>query len=285
MAPKDRGFDAIHVADLTGVIYSSAKVFDGLRTGRLDTGEFLRSGSTRGLTSKHDLMLLEDLRDVAQFVIDHRGEPVDAAFARKINSTITRSGSLHPGKYRADKHDITVMTDYGVHAPKGVDEAGLQKIFDQHQGRDIRDRAVHLFVDIAKAQPFWDGNKRTALFVANAELLNDPKNELMVVPFRENDPDVARRFNDLLARAYIYDEYDGVTQMLHEQGFQKLRPTPYSFGDAGLDTNQPAAITSPPVENHGNPAVQARIQQLTEKLNRRAAEIDPGDTQPESHQP
>lgn len=56
------------VADLSGVVYSSGKVFDGLSTGRLDTENFLRSGSLDGVASRADLALLEDLRDAAEAV-------------------------------------------------------------------------------------------------------------------------------------------------------------------------------------------------------------------------
>ena len=39
----------LSTTDLVGVIYSSGKVFDGLGTGRVDTENFLRSGSTDGV--------------------------------------------------------------------------------------------------------------------------------------------------------------------------------------------------------------------------------------------
>lgn len=86
----------IDVVDLAGVVYSSGKVFDVLSVGRLDTENFLRSGSLQGVTSRSDLALLEDLRDAAQFIIDHRGGPVDAAFVRSVNQQLTRSAALHP---------------------------------------------------------------------------------------------------------------------------------------------------------------------------------------------
>ena len=92
---------AIEVVDLAGVVYSSGKVFDGLSTGRLDTESFLRSGSLAGVRSRADLALLEDLRDVAQFIIDHRAEPIDVKFVRAVNAKITRSGAIHPGQLRA----------------------------------------------------------------------------------------------------------------------------------------------------------------------------------------
>ena len=96
------------VADLAGVVYSSGKVFDGLSTGRLDTEEFLRSGSLDGVASRADLALLEDLRDAAQFVIDHARRKIDSMFVQSVNSTITRSGALHPGQLRTRAQSIAL---------------------------------------------------------------------------------------------------------------------------------------------------------------------------------
>ena len=41
----DRAVGLLTVTDLAGVVYSSGRVFDGLSTGRLDTENFLRTGS------------------------------------------------------------------------------------------------------------------------------------------------------------------------------------------------------------------------------------------------
>ena len=44
--------EALTVADLAGVVYSSGKVFNGLSTGRIDTENFLCSGNLKGITSR-----------------------------------------------------------------------------------------------------------------------------------------------------------------------------------------------------------------------------------------
>jgi prophage maintenance system killer protein len=211
------------VADLAGVVYSSGKVFDGLSTGRLDTENFLRSGSLDGVASRADLALLEDLRDAAQFVIDHAGRTIDSGFVRAVNATITRSGALHPGQLRTQEQSIGVATPHGRHTPDALTEDELQGLLDDAtRSDDVRENALDLFVDLAKAQPFEDGNKRTAVFVANSLLIGSGARILLTIPVDDDDPNLARTFNDLLARAYIYDERDGVDALLRSRGFSRL---------------------------------------------------------------
>ena len=77
---------------------------------------------------------------------------------------------------------------------------------------------MDLFVNLAKAQPFEDGNKRTALFVANRLLIGSRTPKLLTIPVDENDPTLSDSFNDLLARAYVFGEHDEVKRLLRTQG-------------------------------------------------------------------
>ncbi|MEZ5212043.1 Fic family protein [Gordonia sp. (in: high G+C Gram-positive bacteria)] len=213
---------SLTTADLTAVIYSSGKVFDGLRTGRIDTENFLRSGSLDAVTSRSDLALLEDLRDAAQFVIDNTGRVVDADYVRQVNGRMTRSAAIHPGSLRTDDQQIGVDTRHGRHTPDAVTDEDLQRIVDRADAAgNAADRALDLFVSLARAQPFEDGNKRTAIFAANAVLI--PEGRLLTVPFDEDDPGVAATFNDLLARAYLFGESDAVKDLLRRYGITGLR--------------------------------------------------------------
>lgn len=213
------------VADLAGVVYSSGKVFDGLSAGRLDTENFLRSGSLDGIASRADLALLHDLRDAAQFVIDHCGLTIDAAFVRSVNATITRSGALHPGQLRTQGQSIGVATPYGRHTPDALTNQELQALLDNALGStDVRDNALDLFVDLATAQPFEDGNKRTAVFVANSLLIGAAAGVVLTIPVDDDDPSLAKQFNDLLAKAYIFSEREGVKALLRNRGLTPLHP-------------------------------------------------------------
>lgn len=207
---------ALDVADLAGVVYSAGKAFDGLSTGRLDTENFLRSGSLDGVTSRPDLLLLQDLRDAAQLVVDHRG-PIDADFVCDVNRAISRSGALHPGRLRTPDQRIGVSTRYGRHTPAALTEAGLQQLIDTAlSGSDVREDSLDLFVNLAKAQPFEDGNKRTAIFAANALLIDAGAATLLTIPV--DDPGLADAFNALLAAAYVHGEHDGVKDLLRTHG-------------------------------------------------------------------
>ncbi len=211
---------AINITDLAGVVYSSGKVFDGLTTSRRDTENFLRSGSLTGIFSRADLALLEDLRDVAQFIIDHHDQPIDATYVRAVNAQITRRGALHPGQLRTEDQQIGVHTRHGRHTPPALTEDGLQQLIASLTCEDVTEHALDLFVELAKAQPFEDGNKRTALFVANSLLIGGGR--MLVVPVDENDPQLSDTFNDLLARAYLQGEHDAVKDLLREHGLIDL---------------------------------------------------------------
>jgi prophage maintenance system killer protein len=224
--------DALTVSDLAGVVYSAGKVFDGLSVSRVDTENFLRSGRLGGVASRADLALLEDLRDAAQFVIDHAGRTLDSAFVRAVNATITRSGALHPGRLRTQSQSIGVATPYGRHAPDALTQVGLQALLDTaaRSKNDVREHALELFVDLAEAQPFEDGNKRTAVFVANRLLIGAASGVLLTIPVDDDDddddddPSLAAMFHDRLARAYVYGEVDSLKKLLRDRGLTRFRP-------------------------------------------------------------
>ncbi|WP_427870140.1 Fic family protein [Leucobacter luti] len=224
----------INVIQLAGVVYSSGKVFDGLQTGRLSTAEFLRSGDTTGIASRPDLELLLDLRDVAQLIVDRDSGSVDVDLVKLINATIRRSGSLEPGAYRRAEQGIGVWTPHGEHQPPAQDDESLQQIIDAALAHDDpHEQAIELFVNIAKAQPFMDGNKRTALFAANVPLLfQRDKPEMLVIPVDEKDPSTVRLFNDFLAQAYVFNEHGGVNDLLRR------------FGIVPAGMNQPVASSA-----------------------------------------
>lgn len=265
---------SIDVTNLAGVVYSSGKVFDGLVTGRLDTENFLRSGSLEGVTSRSDLALLQDLRDVSQFIIDQSQQPqkpITVDFVRAVNAKITRSGAIHPGQLRTSDQQIGVGTRYGRHTPDAMTDDSLQRLLQGSLSTtDTREAALDLFVNVAKAQPFEDGNKRTALFVANSLLLSSGVGELLTIPVDEQDPSLADSFNDLLARAYVLNEHEGVKNLLREYGLTPLK----GHAEQHPNKRQKAA----PDASCGSPWQET----AKDDLARRTAALDHGDSAPNS---
>lgn len=210
---------ATTIADLAAVIYSAGRVFDGLAASRLDTENFLRTGSLHATASRADCELLQDLRDAAQFIIDHAGAAIDGAFVCALNATITRSGALHPGQLRAPQQSIGVATPYGRHTPAPLTATELQAIVQQATlGHDPCDNALDLFLDIAAAQPFEDANKRTAVFAANSLLINTHTGILLTVPVDDHDSTIAATFHQLLAQAYVHGNREHVKALLATHG-------------------------------------------------------------------
>jgi len=161
--------------------------------------------------------LLKDLRDVAEFVVRHPDATVDADYVVAINTLISRTGSVDPGQLRTDDQGIGVRTKYGRHEPPAITHEGLQNlIVAANTGDDVVDAAITLFIRLAAAQPFGDGNKRTALFAANGLLIIRDTGKLLSLPDPRSDqePDPVAAFNDLLSRAYIHADIDPLRTFL-----------------------------------------------------------------------
>ena len=205
----------MHAIDLLDVIYTAGVVFDGLSTSRPATDRYLRSGDTDGVRGRGDLALLQDLEAAAEFVIATAGEPITAAYLGRINAQLTRSAALNPGKLRRAEQGIGVRTAHGPHEPAAVTAEELDALIQQQLMLDdaLRSAAL-LFVEVARAQPFEDGNKRTAIFAANSYLIGQGTGVLMAVPHDDADPSVSREFHDLLARAYVFGETGPVVEAL-----------------------------------------------------------------------
>lgn len=213
-----------NVLHLAGVIYSAGKVFDGLQSGRLATESFLRDGSLEGITSRSDVALLTDLQTVAQLVLDRTSQfgaqlTLDARLLIDLNGSMTESASIEPGQLRRDDQRIGVSTSLGRHEPPALSSAALEQIIHRAiAGKAPADAAVDLFIEVAKAQPFMDGNKRTALFAANALLISSGSGKLLTIPVSDDDPSVAKRFTEKLAHAYVRNDHEPVRALLQASG-------------------------------------------------------------------
>lgn len=210
----------MNVGQLLEVIFTAGVVFDNLSTSRPATARFLETGDTTGVRGRGDLALLEDLKAAGEFILSNTATPISAAYLRCINATLTRSAALRPGSLRTDDQGIGVCTRYGSHEPPAVSEQALDMLVTEALNSDTsKDAAVDLFLEIARAQPFEDGNKRAAIFAANSYLLGEGSVLLLTAPFDEQDPSVAGHFNDLLAWFYVFGEKEPVRELLVRQAF------------------------------------------------------------------
>lgn len=198
------------VKKLSALLYRMGRTFDGLNTDRISTEDFLRTGNPELLSSKSNKELLNDLTDASTFVMetDYNVTPIDLDFARNVNARIRRTGALKPGIIRTTEPayvDTTLGSWKAVDSPNLNDLSAMIAEAVNKDNGPLMDRAVQLFCKQAKMQPFGDGNKRTALLMANAVTVSETNGDVMVSVPADNMDDV-HMFNELLSRWYVKDD-------------------------------------------------------------------------------
>lgn len=191
----------LNTRQLTGLLYSMGHTFDNLSSTYVATAEFLATNNPKVIGSRSDLALLEDLRDAATTTLHApMSEALNIQFVQKINASLSRTAALEPGVLRTSQN-IMVNTSLGSYVPPVPNKDELDSVMSSIQSGDgtLTD-ASQLFAVLAKAQPFGDGNKRTALLAANRLLMLAGHNQALVVPVQ--DPD-RKEFNTLLSQWYV----------------------------------------------------------------------------------
>ncbi|BDR52540.1 hypothetical protein KIM372_04470 [Bombiscardovia nodaiensis] len=194
------------VKGLATLLYRMGRTFDGLNSSYIATEDFVRTGNPRVLGSKNDLALLQDLTDAARYTVgyDYANRPFDLTWLRGINGSMTRTAAIEPRVLRQSAN-ILVSTGRGPYQPpvpnaRAIEDWLVAAAQPAPTGHALLAQAVELFARLAKAQPFGDGNKRSALLAANGLLMRAQSPLVLSVPA---DTDDAARFNDLLTAWYL----------------------------------------------------------------------------------
>ncbi|MFC6261017.1 Fic family protein [Levilactobacillus fujinensis] len=116
---------------------------------------------------------------------------INCAFTTPSVEQPTLPGHLRNGFYNADDR-IAITIDsrarLSYFPPEVVTQANLQTIVTAFQeSKQDEVAAWRVFADLAKLQPFQDGNKRTALIAANAAANTWAHENYLVLPFNDLD--------------------------------------------------------------------------------------------------
>ena len=214
----------------TDLAYCMGHTFEAMTASYEATGIFVRDGDTRLLGTRSDLLLLEDLCDAIAFIdtLDQT-RTLDADLLCAVNGRMTRSASMYPGRIRAHGEDVFVRTPFGVFVPGTPDMVRLKDALDEgSSAADALPAACILFARLAKMQLFFDGNKRTALLVANALLRKHASTRVLLVP---TEHDSRREFLRMLCAWYVEDD-DAVVQWLVD--FNDARDKRPGYGGSSI---------------------------------------------------
>ncbi|MEK1462175.1 Fic family protein [Limosilactobacillus fermentum] len=98
--------------------------------------------------------------------------------------------------------------------PEIVTEGMLQEMIDRFDTYEYTTKdGWRVFADLAKMQPFQDGNKRTALIAANEAMGAFETQDFLVLPLQ---PESNTKFIGLLMRYYLTDDATQQDRLLDE---------------------------------------------------------------------
>ena len=161
-----------------------------------------------------DIQAILNMRDAWRYLLETIEEPLALPYICMLNEYIARNEALEWGKLRSGAVCIS-GTDYVPPIPsqEGA-ERDLSAILTSNT--TTTEKALNVFLWVARAQLFWDGNKRTGLTAANKILIAAGAGMLTIVDKHMEE------FNTLLVDYYNTGMGERLKQFLYENCIQGL---------------------------------------------------------------
>ena len=191
---------------LVSNIYNSARL-EGINTTYPDTKTILEGVNVPSLRLD-EINCILNLRDAWNFTLSNIDSDVTLDFICKVNSFVSRNESLELGVLRTGKVGINGV-DYIPDIPNRED--AMTNINEILKEENITSRSLNLMLYLMRSQLFWDGNKRTAMIVANKLFIS---NGCGIISVREDD---INEFNKLLTEYYNTGNKDKIIPFLYDK--------------------------------------------------------------------
>lgn len=161
-----------------------------------------------------DIQAILNMRDAWRFLLQTIDEPLTLAYVCKLNGFIARNEALEWGKLRTGTVGIS-GTEYMPPVPS---ESGAESDLAAILSRNTTgtEKALAAFLWGARAQLFWDGNKRTSMTVANKILISAGAGILTITDQR------MEQFNTLLLNYYNTGEGETLKLFLYSNCIQGI---------------------------------------------------------------
>ena len=191
---------------LVSNIYNSARL-EGINTSYPDTKTILEGVDVPSLRLD-EINCILNLRDAWNFTLSNIDTDITLDFICKVNSFVSRNESLEWGVLRTGKVGINGV-DYIPDIPNREDV--ITNINELLKEENITSRSLNLMLYLMRSQIFWDGNKRTAILVANKLLIS---NGCGIISVKEDD---INEFNNLLTEYYNTGNKDKIIPFLYDK--------------------------------------------------------------------
>ncbi len=191
---------------LASNIFNSARL-EGINITYEDTKKVLEGVNVSGLRLD-EINCILNLRNAWNFTISNIDSDVTLDFICKVNSFVSRNESLEWGVLRTGKVGINGV-DYIPDIPNREDV--ITNINEILKEDNITSRSLNLMLHLKRSQIFWDGNKRTAILVANKLLIS---NGCGIISVKEDD---INEFNKLLTEYYNTGKKEKIIPFLYDK--------------------------------------------------------------------
>ena len=186
-------------------IYNSARL-EGINITYEDIKKVLEEVNVPSL-KLDEINCILNLRDAWNFTLSNIDSNVTLDFICKVNSYVSRNESLEWGVLRTGKVGIN-GADYIPSIPNRDDVIiNIKEILKEE---NITSRSLNLMLYLMRSQIFWDGNKRTAMIVANKILI---ENGCGIISVKENN---INEFNKLLTEYYNTGNKNKIISFLYD---------------------------------------------------------------------
>lgn len=161
-----------------------------------------------------DIQAILNMRDAWRFLLQTIDEPLTLAYVCKLNGFIARNEALEWGKLRTGTVGIS-GTEYMPPVPsENGAESDLAAILSRNTTGT--EKALAAFLRGARAQLFWNGNKRTSMTVANKILISAGAGILTITDQR------MEQFNTLLLDYYNTGDGEALKLFLYSNCIQGI---------------------------------------------------------------
>ncbi len=191
---------------LASNIYNSARL-EEINITYEDTKKVLEGVNVPSLRLD-EINCILNLRDAWNFTISNIDTDITLDFICKVNSFVSRNESLEWGVLRTGKVGINGVA-YIPDIPNREDV--ITNINEILKEENITSRSLNLMLHLMRSQIFWDGNKRTAILVANKLLIS---NGCGIISVKEDD---INKFNKLLTEYYNTGKKEKIIPFLYDK--------------------------------------------------------------------
>ena len=196
------------------IIYDQA-ILEGVSTTFPDTELILENGKVNNMSSE-DVMKILNLKHAWEFILDNDVilSPTSYYISQHIAKLINEGFYFDGGKIR----QVPVKIGGPSYVPPIPFEKNIIDDLNEITNRNTTeiDIAIEIALYIMKKQVFIDGNKRTAIILANHYLISKGKG-LLVVPFEK-----VLEFKNLLVKYYENDNYNEIKSFLIKHCWNKI---------------------------------------------------------------